>query len=465
MGCIHGKQKENIHVVQTKSQKEVNVNILLNAPEKEENVNILLTTPKKGETIHVSTFKRKDENSQNIPNTSEKRSKNLGNTCYFNSAIQALYFTKSFKESLECLQSSSGAQDLEISKTVFDLFRKAELDEDTSKELKHVFNAIRKINHLFMIGTQEDSHELLNVLLGGIFDEIQTFIKDMPHQRQDPDWIDARNIFTGCFIIIYVYDSCKDVDVDFQKFISLSIPTGKSKAKNHRVPRNELETISLELPQEGLEEGFIDLEKVEEDDESCLPCRICNTVGSGRTFRRLLVFQPPPVLVLHIDRFKRDYYHRLTKNTELVQYPKCLNMAKFCSTVAKERLENRSIYHLYAVIVHTGTIYGGHYFAYVNTRRQHDVEKWQKLVKSTIEDEDALKEEVNCFFKRNDIKQEIITKRANCSPNLDVSNHLKSKREDVDANWFYVSDENVKKVPEKDVLSHKDAYILFYEVR
>lgn len=27
-----------------------------------------------------------------------------------------------------------------------------------------------------MIGTQEDSHELLNVLLGGIFDEIQTFI-------------------------------------------------------------------------------------------------------------------------------------------------------------------------------------------------------------------------------------------------------------------------------------------------
>lgn len=27
-----------------------------------------------------------------------------------------------------------------------------------------------------MIGTQEDSHELLNILLGGIFDEIQTFI-------------------------------------------------------------------------------------------------------------------------------------------------------------------------------------------------------------------------------------------------------------------------------------------------
>lgn len=116
------------------------------------------------------------------------------------------------------------------------------------------------------------------------------------------------------------------------------------------------------------------------------------------------------------------------------------------------------------MIVHTGTIYGGHYYAYVNTRRQHDVEKWQNLVKNSIEDEEALKEEVNCFFKRNDIKQEIITKASNCS-NLDVSNQTKSKRANGNAEWFYVSDENVRKATEKEVLNQKDAYILFYEVQ
>lgn len=131
----------------------------------------------------------------------------------------------------------------------------------------------------------------------------------------------------------------------------------------------------------------------------------------------------------------------------------------------QERLQNRSLYELYAVIVHTGTIHSGHYYAYVNARRQHDVEKWQNLLKTSIEEEEALKEEVNCFFKRKDIEQEIITKTSNCSPSLIVSNETKSKRADVDAEWFYVSDENVKGAQEKEVLSHKDAYILFYEVQ
>lgn len=130
----------------------------------------------------------------------------------------------------------------------------------------------------------------------------------------------------------------------------------------------------------------------------------------------------------------------------------------------QERLQNRSLYELYAVIVHIGTIYSGHYYAYVNARRQHDVEKWQNLFKTSIEDEEALKEEVNCFFKKNDIRQEIITTAPNCT-NLDVSSQTKSKRADVDADWFIVSDEYVSKVSEKDVLNHPNAYILFYEVQ
>lgn len=41
-----------------------------------------------------------------------------------------------------------------------------------TRELKGVLNAIRKINDQFGHGTQEDSYELLNTLLGGLFDEI-----------------------------------------------------------------------------------------------------------------------------------------------------------------------------------------------------------------------------------------------------------------------------------------------------
>uniref|UniRef100_A0A8W8JHC0 ubiquitinyl hydrolase 1 n=1 Tax=Magallana gigas TaxID=29159 RepID=A0A8W8JHC0_MAGGI len=393
--AVQSKQRKKEIAVQNTKSKEDNVKITSITQEKEIAVRY---TKSKEDHVKVTSITQEAKTSDkasskpnpkaiDITSFKPKKNKNLGNTCYFNAALQALNFTKSFRESLQCLQSSSvNAQDLLLSKTVYDLMRGAERNEDNSKELKNVFKAIKNIyrNDPFVIGKQEDSHELLNTLLVGIFDEIKTLIKNMPNRRKDPDWIDARRIFTGCFIIMYVYDSCED-----------------------NVPRNELQTISLISPQEGVEEGLFDLERVEEDEEFDLPCRICKTVGSGRAYRRLLVFQPPPVLVLHIDRFKMDDSRGLTKNTKLVKYPKCLNMAKFCSAVGKERLQNRSLYELYAVIVH---------------------------------------------------------KAPNCT-NLDVSSQTKSKRADVDADWFIVSDEFVSKVSEKDVLNHPNAYILFYEVQ
>lgn len=118
------------------------------------------------------------------------------------------------------------------------------------------------------------------------------------------------------------------------------------------------------------------------------------------------------------------------------------------------------MYELYAVIVHEGSIYGGHYYAYVNLTRNHNEERWQRLVKRSTEEDDehSLKRKVDSFFK------------SGCKPvknkKTKEKGHSESKETvvtKVDSNWFYVSDNIIKSVSENEALSQNDAYILFYE--
>lgn len=123
--------------------------------------------------------------------------------------------------------------------------------------------------------------------------------------------------------------------------------------------------------------------------------------------------------------------------------------------------ENNQIqmYELYAVIVHEGSIYGGHYYAYVNLARNHNDKRWQRLVKRSTEEDDehTLKCKVDSFFES--ASQQVPTKeKGNSESNKTVLTK-------VDSNWFYVSDNIIKKVSEDEVLSQNDAYILFYEAQ
>lgn len=111
-------------------------------------------------------------------------------------------------------------------------------------------------------------------------------------------------------------------------------------------------------------------------------------------------------------------------------------------------------YELYAVIVHTGAIHGGHYYAFVNTTRRHDAERWQRHLNVT-HDEALLVQEVNDILKEG--------KLDDCNQNR--GGEIEGKLKNVEANWYYVSDQTIRKVSEKDVMNHKDAYILFYEAQ
>lgn len=383
-----------------------------------------------------------------------KGNRNLGNTCFFNSSLQALYFTKSFRDAITCLKPfSRNFENMPLTKNVSQLLEKqTKQNENHTRELKGVLSAVRKINNQFGRGTQEDSYELLNTVLGGIFDEINN--ADISRiEEGGGSSIDVRNIFKGMFIVVYVYDSCNDVEVDFEEFTTLSIPIVDQSDDCTTITHHGLKTVTLASPLNGVEHGLAALTQIEEYEEQQLPCRICDSKyvdGTKKSYKRILVFQPPPVLVIHIDRYEMNGSSNLTKNSKQMSFSRRLDVSQFCSIANTTMCKQDYLYELYAVVVHTGAISGGHYYAFVNTTRKHDVKRWERLVRKSSRDIDTLKREAEIILqeKRNELEQE----RTGEVP-------------DVRPNWYSVSDQTVTPVSEEDVLSHRDAYILFYEVQ
>uniref|UniRef100_K1PV38 ubiquitinyl hydrolase 1 n=1 Tax=Magallana gigas TaxID=29159 RepID=K1PV38_MAGGI len=223
-----------------------------------------------------------------------------------------------------------------LTKNVSRLLEKQTIQsENHTRELKGVLSAVRKINDQFGHGTQEDSYELLNTVLGGIFDEINN---------------------ADIHVLIFMRGSRKEG-------VRGSGPP----------PRENWSLLNLHK--------YVD--------------------GTEKSYKRMLVFQPPPVLVIHIDRYEM--------------------------TMCKQDY----LYELYAVVVHTGAISGGHYYAFVNTTRKHDVKRWEHLIRKSTGDIDTLKREAEIILqeKRNEMKHE----RTEEIP-------------EVKPNWYYVSDQIVTPV-------------------
>lgn len=118
------------------------------------------------------------------------------------------------------------------------------------------------------------------------------------------------------------------------------------------------------------------------------------------------------------------------------------------------------MYELCAVIVHKGSISGGHYSAYVNLTSNQNDERWQRLVKiqASTEHEHTLKLQVDSFFQS-------VCKQVPTNENYRHSGRIETVVTKVDSKWFYVSDNIRREASEDEVLSQKDAYILFYEAQ
>eukprot|EP00105_Crassostrea_gigas_P034711 XP_019918859.1 PREDICTED: uncharacterized protein LOC109617384 [Crassostrea gigas] len=99
----------------------------------------------------------------------------------------------------------------------------------------------------------------------------------MQGKKTVEDFIDPRKIFTGRFIFVKLYGTCKHVMVQFQSFTTLNIPIfGKPAETNNENLPYVLQTLTKDSPKSGLENEILNSEPVEENDERTVPCKVCN---------------------------------------------------------------------------------------------------------------------------------------------------------------------------------------------
>lgn len=172
-----------------------------------------------------------------------------------------------------------------------------------------------------------------------------------------------------------------------------------------------------------------------------------------------MVYAPPCVLTIHLKRFEQvpiltgfGNRVRTKKIRGHVEFPKILDLAPFCAKSGERFSPNQEhiIYSLYGVVVHSGDLGGGHYIAYVRSRRRIGSlsEKFMKLGMKPV--------------KLSDLDDENNVARQQLPDiNLDTAEkHIKTLEDD--SQWYYCSDSHVRPVDYSEV-KQTEAYILFYE--
>uniref|UniRef100_A0A0K0FKN4 Ubiquitin carboxyl-terminal hydrolase n=1 Tax=Strongyloides venezuelensis TaxID=75913 RepID=A0A0K0FKN4_STRVS len=168
--------------------------------------------------------------------------------------------------------------------------------------------------------------------------------------------------------------------------------------------------------------------------------------------KKYLIYSPPVILTLHLKRFEQVHNSIIARTRKIsgyVDFDFELDLSPFVAKHGQRIVpgEKRVLYRLYGIVVHSGGLSGGHYIAYVKTRRPipyikdffDNAASYDDFMKEITErDEDKCLREIP--RKYNELHEEF----------------------NKDGKWYYCSDSSVHAV-DQDQVSKCEAYILFYE--
>jgi ubiquitin C-terminal hydrolase len=278
--------------------------------------------------------------------------KNQGATCYLNSLIQALYHTPAFRRSIlqwkydpEVHKKESKCIPLQLQK----LFANLRLSESKSVETKDLTESFGWTSREVFV--QHDVQELLRVL----FDSLSS--SNLP----------INDLYEGTMRDYVICTECKRVGGRKDNFLDLQLVIQNAKHLDDALDNFQFEEIL--------------------DGSNQYSCEKCNKKVDAR--KGLKILSLPDVLTLHLKRFDIDYntMNRIKLNNEVI-FPLTLDMNKHVkssnsfesSDMDVASIDSKhNIYNLYAVLMHSGTVGGGHYYAYIRIK-----DKWYEFNDSTV---------------------------------------------------------------------------------
>ncbi|KAL1150006.1 hypothetical protein V6Z11_A10G228000 [Gossypium hirsutum] len=280
--------------------------------------------------------------------------KNQGATCYMNSLLQTLYHIPYFRKAVYHMPTTENDMPTgSIPLALQSLFYKLQYS-DTSVATKELTKSFGWDTYdSFM---QHDVQELNRVLCEKLEDKMKGTVVEGTIQQlfegHHMNYIECINVDYKSTRKESFYDiqldvkGCKDVYASFDKYVEVECLEGDN--------RYHAEQFGLQDARKGV--LFIDF---------------------------------PPVLQLQLKRFEYDFMRdTMVKINDRYEFPLQLDLdredGKYLSPAADRSVRN--LYTLHSVLVHSGGVHGGHYYAYIRPTLS---DQWFKF-----DDERVTKEDV-----------------------------------------------------------------------
>lgn len=226
---------------------------------------------------------------------------NLGNTCYLNSILQCLRYSKPF---VFLLKEYDAKTETRVMRNFIDLL----FSGAPRGTLNSFVHNLAISNTEFRLLRQCDAHELYLYLIDTLYSN-----KNFKY----------KNVFQGTMQSTVSCDVCSQHSITQTPFISLSL----------QMSINSIQGVSE------LIECFTKTESLEDK----IQCDNCNKKQSSK--RKIDICKGPEILVIHLKRFQ---------GLQKINTP--ISLDKYITVVGNK-------YTLYAVCNHTGSVNGGHYTA------------------------------------------------------------------------------------------------------
>ncbi|KAK2743533.1 hypothetical protein FQN57_004830 [Myotisia sp. PD_48] len=279
--------------------------------------------------------------------------KNQGATCYLNSLLQSLYFTNAFRKAVYQIPTTDSNENKNNSAwTLQRLFYNLQMSEHpvSTTELTSSFGWESRT-----VFEQQDVQELSRILM----DKLEGRMKGTPAQNA------LANLFVGK---TKTYISCINVDFESSRIedfwdIQLNVRGNKS-----------------------LDDSFKDYIQVETMDGE-------NKYDAGAPYglqdaKKGVIFESfPPVLHLHLKRYEYDTQRdAMLKINDRHEFPEEFDATPYLSKDADK--SEPWIYQLYGVLVHSGELNAGHYYAFLRPTKDGHFYRFDddKVIRATMKE-------------------------------------------------------------------------------
>jgi ubiquitin carboxyl-terminal hydrolase 7 len=264
---------------------------------------------------------------------------NLGATCYLNALLQMLFHINMLRKEVYNIPHEHEEMATSTTLALQSVFYKIQTDS----------RAVSTVGLMKSFGwdsadafQQQDVQEMMRVLI----DKLEECMKGTPREHA------LKNTFSGT---IKSYIRCLNMDY---------------------VSEREEDFYDIQLDVAGNKDIYASLDKYIE--KEILSGENQYDAGEGRgkqdAEKGVIFTKFPPVFTVHLKRFAFDMEKMgFTKVHDKFEYPLVLDLSRYVSTDVAQVIDpSEYTYRLHSVLVHSGEVYGGHYYAYIRAMSSDD---------------------------------------------------------------------------------------------